>query len=268
MTRSAKGKLTGTTRRTDAGEALDKQAHARAEKSARTILALGRRLERFIEGRLPGYGPMVRDFAAIMSKRVSSDIIARQGRLSAAFSDGPQFASPGHDGNKPELVEARDFAENHGKRDVTEVPQNNLNADRIKWLYEHRQIEQRQFDAAVRLQRLWEKSEILPSASSVMVGGGGGNQLPNDAKVDAMRHHGAAKSELGRDWTIVELVVHRQMTVEKAAGVLHVDRRVATGRLWSALHRLADHFEGGQHRERAKIRGGEARAVHPFQRGS
>ena len=151
---------------------------------------------------------------------------------------------PGYDGNPPEFRERRDFVYMNGVREPTLSPEN-INHSRLKWLKEHKRIEQRQFDAGERLAKDWELSLIQPMASSVLVGNGGSGgsgQLPNDAKKMAMYRHGAAVKHLGRMWPIVELVVHQNKSVEKASAMLHIHQKVGMGQLYAALHFLADHY--------------------------
>ena len=153
---------------------------------------------------------------------------------------------PGHDGNVPEFGIRRDFVYADGKREATESPEN-CNHSRVKWLFTHKKIEDRQFAAAERLSRDWELSLMQPRASSVIVGNGGGGsgQLPNDAKVAAMRRHGDAMKALDRIRArlIVELVVIQNLSVEKASAQMRVHHRFGSGALNVALHFLADHYK-------------------------
>jgi len=154
----------------------------------------------------------------------------------------PPSGEPGHDGEKPEYIPPRDFA-GAGKRKLD--GQLNVNVDRATWLFQHKHIDERQYEAAQRLQYDWERSQISPTASNVLVGNGssGGPQLPQDVKVQAMRRHGAAKAALGMCWRIVELVLHESVSVEKAVGMLRMrNRHFAMGVLWSGLNMLADHY--------------------------
>jgi len=149
----------------------------------------------------------------------------------------------GYDGNKPEFQPVRDYVYVDGRREPVDGPQN-VNTTRIAWLFAHNEIDARQYEAGRRLQKDWHLSLIQPFASSVLVGAGGsgGNQLPNDAKVAAMKRHGNARAALGYGWAIIELVVHDDITIGKAAAKLHVGEKQAKGMLWLALHILADHY--------------------------
>lgn len=154
----------------------------------------------------------------------------------------------GHDGNPPEFQDARDYPDvvtMDGPtitREAVKGPQN-INIDRIEWMYAHGKIGARQHAAAVRLESDWQMALINPVASSVLVGAGGSMvQLPNDAKCDAMERHGAARNALGYDWKLVDMIVHGRLTVVQAARVLHIHHQKAAGRFDSALHHLADHY--------------------------
>jgi hypothetical protein len=146
---------------------------------------------------------------------------------------------PGFDGEKPEFVAARDQA-GVGKRQLQGIM--NINTDRVIYLYHHRRIDERQFLAAQRLERDWQLSLIDPVASMVLVGACGGQLLPADAKVAAMRRHGAAKAALGRAWAMVDLVVHKHYSVERASAMFRIHRKCGFGVLWASLHALADHY--------------------------
>lgn len=148
---------------------------------------------------------------------------------------------PGHDGAPPVQVEARDLY-GEGKRERVKG-EKNINTDRVEWMYEHGDIDERQHQAALKLQRDWELSLINPVASSVLVGATKGqHELPNDVKVAAMKRHRSAQLALGYDWPIIVCVVERNKPVDWVASALRIDKRKVAGRLWSALHRLADHY--------------------------
>jgi hypothetical protein len=150
----------------------------------------------------------------------------------------------GFDGEPPEFGERRDYAYAEGKR-VAVVSPCNRNCDRIEWLFSHKSIERRQYDAAQRLMQDLYMSQITSVASAGMGGGGSGglhDPFPNDTKVDAMRRHGAAREALGRNWAIVEAVVEQNMSVEKASAAMHVHRQTGMGMLYAALHFLADTY--------------------------
>lgn len=157
----------------------------------------------------------------------------------------PTGAEPGHDGQKPEFVTRREHPWVGGKREATDS-NFNVNHSRICWLFTHGRISQRQYDAAERLARDWEKSQIQPAASTVMVGNGGSGgsaELPQDMKVRAMQRHGAAIKFLGGHAPLVQLVVEENRTVEKAGALLGIhNRQVAMGRFETALDFLAGHY--------------------------
>lgn len=150
---------------------------------------------------------------------------------------------PGYDGHKPEFVERKTLTWENGRR-VAEMSPFNINHSRVCYLFSHKRIDRRQFAAAERLAKDWQLSKIEPVASNVMVGGGssGGDNHPNDTKVDAMRRHGAARDALGVAWPLVELVVEKNMSVELASAQLRFHTKYGHGVLWVALHQLADHY--------------------------
>lgn len=155
----------------------------------------------------------------------------------------PLAREAGFEGEPPVHGERRTFVWEEGHR-VAEMSPVNLNHSRVSYLHSRGRIDLRQFAAAERLAKDWQLAQIQPRASSVMVGGGssGGDNHPNDLKVDAMRRHGNAMAVLGAAWPLVELVVEQNLSVEKAAGQLHIHPKYAHGALWAALHFLADHY--------------------------
>lgn len=156
----------------------------------------------------------------------------------------PSGQDAGHDGEPPVHGERKTLVWEEGKR-VAGVSPANLNHSRASYLHSRGRIDARQFAAAERLYSDWYLAQIQPRASSVLVGGGssGGDNHPNDAKIAAMKRHGDAIAALGPAAALVELVVQRDMSVEKAAGQLHSNDRYAMGVLWAALHFLADHYD-------------------------
>ncbi|HEY2010546.1 MAG TPA: DUF6456 domain-containing protein [Rhizomicrobium sp.] len=155
----------------------------------------------------------------------------------------PLNGQAGHDGEPPVHGERKTLTWEEGKR-VAGVSPFNLNHSRACYLHSRGRIDARQFAAAERLYKDWQLSQIQPRASSVMVGGGssGGDNHPNDTKVDAMRRHGAAIAALGAAAPLMELVILRDMSVEKSAAQLQMHAKYAHGALWVALHFLADHY--------------------------
>ena len=156
----------------------------------------------------------------------------------------PLGLDPGHDGNPPVFAVSKDLMGADGKREKVEGP-TNLNHNRIRMLHARGIIDDVQLAAGERLALDWEMSEIMPAASSVMVGNGGSDgaaQLPNDAKVGAMRRHGEARKMLGRAWGIVEAVCCFNLRVDEAASKLHLHPRRATGQLEIGLDVLSLHY--------------------------
>jgi hypothetical protein len=159
----------------------------------------------------------------------------------------PTGAAPGHDGAPPVLVEPDRKAK--FDKDVALV---NRNTNRISLLHHQGAISDVQAEAARRFQKDWELSLIQPAASSVLVGAGGGSQLPNDAKVDAMKRRGAALVALGCDLKrgvftagarVLELIVIREMTVKQAAAQFgNKHPQFIIGGLGMALDVLAGHY--------------------------
>lgn len=151
---------------------------------------------------------------------------------------------PGYDGEPPLHAERRTLVWEDGKR-IAGVSPENINHSRINWLFAHGRIDKRQKEAAERLERDWEMSQIQPRASSVMVGNGSSSSdnHPNDAKVDAMRRHGDAMDALGAAWPMVELVVQGYLSVEKASAQLRFHTKYGHGVLWVGLHMLADFYK-------------------------
>jgi hypothetical protein len=150
---------------------------------------------------------------------------------------------PGYDGEAPEIG----YSERaHAMDRNSNNPQENSNIDRITWLKAHKVIESEHFEAARRLQRDWEIAELLPVASNVLVGCGAGANLPNDAKVDAMKRRGKAMDRIGGDGSIagqmVTKVVLESMSIARAASCLRWHPKVATGIFILALDILAQHY--------------------------
>lgn len=158
----------------------------------------------------------------------------------------PTESEPGHDGQRPKFVESQDFVYVDGKREPVLGPQN-INCDRIAYLFAKKRIELRQYQAAERIWRDWYDMGQFPKASNVIVGNGasGGSLGPGDVQVQAsIRFHNAKRDlEWARNWAIVELVVLDQVSVEKAAGMLHLHSRFAMACLHCALHMLANHYK-------------------------
>lgn len=151
----------------------------------------------------------------------------------------------GHGGFAPVLEEPRNLSAQERARG--DYARENVNIDRLRWLLARGTIEQHHYEAGMRLQRDWEMAQIMPVASSVLVGAGGATgNLPGDAKVDAMKRHGAATAALGaRGRGIVELVVLGDaggVSVEKAATILRIHPKRAIERLVFALDLLAEHY--------------------------
>lgn len=156
----------------------------------------------------------------------------------------PPQGEPGYEGNPPQFVTRREFPWVDGKREPSES-HFNVNHSRVCFLFTNKRIEQRQFLAAERLAKDHQAAEIVPRASSVIVGNGasGGNSAdPLQRKIDAGARYEAAMKAIGRGADIVALVVIANMTVEKASANLQMHRQKAWGRFDLALHNLADHY--------------------------
>lgn len=155
----------------------------------------------------------------------------------------------GYDGEPPVFVESRDFVFVEGPgheriREPVKGPQN-INTDRIRWLFEHRVIEDHHHQAAVRLQRDWEVSLIMPMAQIGAVVGGGGRSdyTPAHVKIEASRRfHDAMRAMGGKGSKIVDLVALQAMSVQKAAASMRVHNLKAQGMLIVALDILASHY--------------------------
>lgn len=153
-------------------------------------------------------------------------------------------AEPGHDGERPQFREVKDFVYVEGQRESVKGPKN-VNCDRITWLHNQDEISDRQFEAGQRLERDYEQSQLVPVAASTVLVAAGSNDLqgsPNDAQIDASRRYAKAKAAIGSNWAILELVVIDHLSVGKAGVKLRVHRKVAHGFLNAALNQLADHY--------------------------
>lgn len=155
-------------------------------------------------------------------------------------------AEAGHEGNRPQFVTRKEFPWVDGRKEPTDS-NFNVNHSRVCFLFTNKRIEQRQFLAAERLCKDYEKSQIFPRASSVIVGNGGSGGVssgPVQEKIDAGGRYEAAMKMLGRAADIVALVVISNMTVEKAGATLGLKNpQRAWGRFELALHYLADHYK-------------------------
>jgi hypothetical protein len=163
---------------------------------------------------------------------------------------------PGFDGNPPEFAPTRDIESidrvtGRRVREHVEGP-TNINTSRIRWLYERGYLGKRdgarRYAAAEAYVRDYERSLLLPVASIVPGGAGGGNSRrdyhPNDAKLAAMMRHAAARSALGRWLGVVDLIVLENKTLPQAAqllGGIHQER--VSDRLETGLDILADFYE-------------------------
>lgn len=172
----------------------------------------------------------------------SDGIVARSNRLAEAYQPREPMVA-GHDGQPPEFVLRRDYVYSNGQRETTESPEN-INYSRVKWLLNHRRIEKRQYDAAEKLSKHWEKSQIMPSASRILVGAGGANHAEDiiDSKITAGAKFAEAQNMLGRNWAIIQLVVIDNVSVEQASARLRMHPKFGMGALGAALHFLADHY--------------------------
>lgn len=159
-----------------------------------------------------------------------------------ACSDRPA----GHEGQPPEFITRKEFPWVDGKK-VASDSNFNVNHSRVCFLFTHKRIEERQFLAAERLATDYEKSQMQPRASQVIVGNGasGGTNGTFDSlqnKIDAGGRYEDALKALGRAADVIALVVITNLTVGKAAEHLRMDPQRAWGRFELALHILADHY--------------------------
>jgi hypothetical protein len=151
---------------------------------------------------------------------------------------------PGYDGNPPIFVPTKDLIGAGGKREQIDGP-TNLNHTRLTLLLARGSISAGQARAGARLYKDWYLSRIDPAANSVMVGNGGSGgsvQLPNDAKVDAMKRHGEAMGALGMAWSIVEAVCCFEQRLDHVASRLKLNPQRAIGRLEAGLDVLRLHY--------------------------
>lgn len=150
----------------------------------------------------------------------------------------------GHDGHPPQFVTRKEHPWVNGSREPTDS-HFNVNHSRVCFLFTNKRIEERQFVAAERLCKDWEKSQVEVRASSVLVGNGcsgGVASGPLDDKIAAGGRYEAAMKAIGRGADIVGLVVITNMTVEMASANLRFNRQRGWGRFDLALHNLADHY--------------------------
>jgi len=149
-------------------------------------------------------------------------------------------AEPGHDGFVPVLVAPKGAAKWEKADELTEE---NVNVNRIRFLFHKGSITHAQYEAACALQRDWETAEILPQASSILVGNGasgGGATLPGDHKIQAMRRKGdamAAVPEMCR--RIVELVVIENVSVGKASAIVRAHHQFTMALLLVGLNAIS-----------------------------
>ncbi len=157
--------------------------------------------------------------------------------------------NPGHDGERPEFMPARDITakDRLTGRTVRETPDGpqNVNVDRIENLFARKKISQRQHAAANRLQSDWQRSQISPCGSTLampIAGSGRHEFTPAHAKIEAGDRFAAAKRELGHRFAIVDLVALQNYSIEKASAWLHIHKERGSERLETALGLLADHY--------------------------
>lgn len=155
----------------------------------------------------------------------------------------------GYDGEPPLHMAARDIEsiDRMTGRKVRETPASiqNVNVDRIEWLFAHKVIEQQHHQAARRLQRDWEVGLIMPYAQMGTVGGGSGRSdfTPAQIKIDSLRRfHDAMRAMGSKGSKIVDLVALQAMSVQKAAASMRVHNLKAQGMLIVALDILASHY--------------------------
>lgn len=178
------------------------------------------------------------------------DIAERGHRLAENFA-AKAGMDAGHDGEPPEFREARDIEGRDsltGKivRIVPAGPQN-INCDRIEWLFAHHKIGKRQYEAANTLM----SDHYLSGRETIAVAGtsSGGNREfePAEQREFAGRRLKATQEHFTRGWKstlwpILNLVVLRNVSPGKAAGIERTHERTVQERLSIGLHLLADYY--------------------------
>lgn len=149
----------------------------------------------------------------------------------------------GHDGNVPVFEASKDFVYVGGEREPVKGPQN-INVDRIEWLFAHKRIQDYHKEAARRFQEDWELGLIYPVASMVLTGAGGRScHQPADTKIDAMIRFSKAKAALGpKAGRLMERVVLERMSIEKAGATMGLNEKAAPGAFQIAIDVLAAHY--------------------------
>lgn len=152
-------------------------------------------------------------------------------------------ARHGYDGEPPEFAESKDFVYVDGEREPVKGPQN-INIDRIEWLYAHGRIQDYHKEAARRFQEDWELGQIYPMASLVLTGAGGRScHQPADTKIEAMQRFAKAKLALGpKGGLLMERVVLNRMSLEKAGATLGLNEKAAPGAFQIVIDVLAAHY--------------------------
>src|SRR5690348_15798315 len=84
----------------------------------------------------------------------------------------PAGGEPGYEGNAPQFASTKDFVDANGKREKIDGP-TNLNHNRLRMLRAREILDDIQLEAGERLAKDWEVAQIMPVASSVLVGNGG-----------------------------------------------------------------------------------------------
>lgn len=150
---------------------------------------------------------------------------------------------PGHDGEPPIFADSKDFVWVDGQREPVKGPQN-LNVDRIEWLFSQGLIEDYHKEAARRFEKDYEMGEIMPVASLILAGAGGRSDFqPANKKIDAMQRFQRALKTLGpRAGKLMELVVLHRMSVEKAGAQMGMNAKKAPGAFQIAIDVLAAHY--------------------------
>lgn len=146
---------------------------------------------------------------------------------------------PGFDGEPPVMGEPRDL-EGEGKRTVEGTV--NKNCDRIDWLWNKKDITDRQHDAALRLQADWQVMSLSAYTTASQIGGVSAAKLSMaDAKLMAMQRHGQVLEPLygTRARIIIDHVVHMNHSLGKAAVAAGVNERAALPLLKDGLDIVA-----------------------------
>jgi len=164
----------------------------------------------------------------------------RRPRLNKVAKPAPVPETPqidpriGYDGNPPV------FAKTKGTRAQESSPQN-LNVDRLQWLYEHRLIDEAQHIAGKAFQKFYLTAQIGMNGSSTELSSRGPDLLA-DRRLDAMQQFGKAHDALKMwpaHWAMLDLCILRDCGLADAAHTLKRPQKWALPAIRDALDVLA-----------------------------